>query len=153
MTSQPQDDPEIVARMKAHREAQRKASLEGMTVAQRLMRAAALRTTTIYIPDDTEEGIGIEIYTPTRADLDTLLRLSAEARAAGLGGDGDLERQIADKLYQMFAGFCVDPSLDVEFWRQGNYSMGDLMALQDALIETTLELRGEARKFRAKSRR
>ncbi len=153
MTNQPQDDPEIVARMNAHREAQRKASLEGMTVAQRLMRAAALRTTTIYVPDDTEEGIGIEVYVPTRADLDTLLRINAEIRKAGIRGDGDQERQLTDELYQMFAALCVDPSLNVDFWREGNYSMGEFMALQDALIETTLELRGEARKFRAKQRR
>ena len=151
--SQPQDDREIAARMKAHREAQRKASTEGMTVAQRLMRASALRTSTIRIPDGTEEGIGIEVYVPTRADLDTILKLTADVQKAALRGDGAQERQLTDDLYQVFAGLCVDPSLDIEFWRAGNYSMGEFLAIQDGLFETTLTLRDEARRFRAQSRR
>ncbi len=151
--SQPQDDPEIAARMKAHREAQRKASTEGMTVAQRLMRAAALRTATIRVPDGTEEGIGIEVYVPTRADLDTILKLTADIQKAARQGNSAQERQLTDNLYQMFAGLCVDPSLDVEFWRAGNYSMGEFLAIQDGLFETTLTLRDEARRFRAQSRR
>jgi hypothetical protein len=151
--SQPQDDPEIAARMKAHREAQRKASTEGMTVAQRLLRAAALRTTTIRIPDSTEEGIGIEVYVPTRTDLDTILKLTADIQKAARRGDGAQERQLTDDLYQMFAGLCVDPSLDIEFWRAGNYSMGEFLALQDGLFETALTLRDEARRFRTQSRR
>lgn len=151
--SQPQDDPEIAARMKAHREAQRKASTEGMTVAQRLMRAAALRTTTIRVPDGTDEGIGIEVYVPTRTDLDTILKLGADIQKAARRGDGAQERQLTDDLYQVFAGLCVDPSLDIEFWRAGNYSMGEFLAIQDGLFETSLTLRDEARRFRAQSRR
>ena len=151
--SQPQDDPEIAARMKAHREAQRKASTEGMTVAQRLLRAAALRTTTIRIPDSTEEGIGIEVYVPTRADLDTILKLTADIQKAARRGDGAQERQLTDDLYQVFAGLCADPSLDIEFWRAGNYSMGEFLAIQDGLFETTRTLRDEARRFRSQSRR
>ena len=139
--------------MKAHREAQRKASTEGMTVAQRLLRAAALRTTTIRIPDSTEEGIGIEVYVPTRTDLDTILKLTADIQKAARRGDGAQERQLTDDLYQMFAGLCVDPSLDIEFWRAGNYNMGEFLALQDGLFETTLTLRDEARRFRTQSRR
>ena len=151
--SQPQDDPEIAARMKAHREAQRKASTEGMTVAQRLMRASALRTTTIRVPDGTDEGIGIEVYVPSRADLDGILKLGADIQKAARRGDGAQERQLTDDLYQVFAGLCVDPSLDIEFWRAGNYSMGEFLAIQDGLFETTLTLRDEARRFRAQSRR
>ena len=151
--SQPQDDPEIAARMRAHREAQRKASTEGMTVAQRLMRAAALRTTTIRVPDGTDEGIGIEVYVPSRADLDGILKLGADIQKAARRGDGAQERQLTDDLYQVFAGLCVDPSLDIEFWRAGDYSMGEFLAIQDGLFETTLTLRDEARRFRAQSRR
>jgi len=117
------------------------------------MRAAALRTATIRIPDGTEEGIGIEVYVPSRADLDTILKLTADIQKAARRGDGAQERQLTDDLYQVFAGLCVDPSLDIEFWRAGNYSMGEFLAIQDGLFETTLTLRDEARRFRAQSRR
>lgn len=153
MSQQPQDDPEIAARMQAHREAQRKASVEGMTVAQRLMRAAALRTVTISLPDDTPDGIPVEVYVPTRADLDRILKLTSEVTLAGQRGETAKEAQLVDELYQIFAGLCVDPSLDVEFWRSGQYGMSEYLAIQDGLFETTLELREDARKFRQKSRR
>jgi len=149
----PDDDPGIAARMKAHREAQQKAAVEGMTVAERLMRASSLRTATIAIPDDTPEGIRVEVYVPTRAELDRLSTLIAGIRQAAIKGDtAEVERQ-TDEIYQIYAGLCIDPTLDVEFWRAGNFGLLEYTAIQDGLFELVVPLREEARRFRAKSYR
>ena len=149
----PEDDPGIAARMKAHREAQRKASIEGMTVAERLMRASALRTATIAIPDDTPEGVQVEVYVPTRAELDRISALIAGLRQAAVRGDTAAVERQTDEIYQTYAGLCVDPALDVEFWRSGNFGLLEYTAIQDGLFELVVPLREEARRFRAKSYR
>ena len=149
----PEDDPGIAARMKAHREAQKKAAVVGMTVAERLMRASHLRTATIAIPDDTPEGIPVEVYVPTRAELDQISGLIFGIRQAASRGDTAAVKRQTEEMFEIYAGLCVDPSLDAEFWQAGTTGLMEYTAIQDGLFEMVVPLREEARRFRQKSNR
>lgn len=135
------DDPAIDKRRKERLEKQAAQNAKGMTVADRLTRRAKQQITKVTLSDDLGEFI-IELRQPTRKELDELLKFQREIQ------DPNKTEEASKELYGMLGKLCCDKSLDEQYWREGEYSLSDLMELINKLFEGFIERFKEVQSFR-----
>ena len=135
------EDPEI-AKRKGKRIAKKAAEdAAGLTIADRLTRRAKAQTVSLDLKDDDGE-FSIVMRQPTRAEMDELNRLQEAIK------EESTQDEANDRLCIMLDQLCIDGSLDYQFWMDGNYSMGDLIAIVQKLFESLVERVKAAQSFR-----
>lgn len=114
----------------------------GLTIAERLTRRAKAQTAELPMQDE-DGDFSIIMRQPTRAEMEELQRLHAGIQDEA-AQDGANER-----MCEVLGDLCIDDSLDMAFWQDGDYSMIDLFAVVQKLFEVLVEQVKAAQSFRA----
>lgn len=137
------DDPDIQKRKTNRLQKQAMENAKGATIADRLTRHAATQMVNLTFTDNEGDFI-IELRSPTRKELDKLLKLQNALQ------DTEKQEKSSIELYTLLDDLCQDPSLDFDFWNEGNYSMEDFIQVFTKLFQEYTDQVEEVENFRQK---
>jgi hypothetical protein len=130
-STKPPKKGSISSRRKQILEEHENQKLENLTIAERLTRRAQRKTTSITLEDD-EGTFTIEMFQPTRKELDELLKCQADLQNV------KTQEKAYETLYNLLAELCRDDTLDYDFWKEGAYGLTDLMDIINTLFGNVL---------------
>lgn len=137
-----QDDPKIAERRHGRQVKKAAENAAGLTIAERLTRRAKAQTVELLLEDEGGE-FTIVMRQPTRAEMDELQRMQLAIQEEGTQDEAN------DRLCVLLDQLCIDGSLDYQFWMDGNYGMGDLIAIVQKLFESLVVQVKAAQTFRS----
>lgn len=138
------DDPAIKKRRQQRQKKTAAENTAALSIADRLTRRAHAQI--VELPYEDEDGkFSIEIRTPTRKELDNLLKLQKDLQNTK---DPGLQEKSGEELYQLLGELCQDPSLGYPFWKEGNYSMEDFIEIFTKLFQGYVDQIQEVQSFR-----
>lgn len=120
------------------------------------MRRAHSNTITVFLDD----GLEIEVYTPTDSDVIELLKLQTDIFRAGtsmlkqgvdldsVGSSVDAVADGYDRLNKLLGKLCVDTSLSYEFFASGMISASDKGAIISGIMGAVNQKREMVANFR-----
>ncbi len=153
MTEKPKirgiDVDKFIRDLEQYKEEKRQEILSQLTTKEHLI--LMMYSDTISIPFEHPLG---SFEVEVRANIsDADMRRLIEAVRIIEKGKGDIEKA-SETINQVLAKITVDPELDEEFWRSGEYySTGFAMKILEAVLEKQAEEMEEIQSFRRKRRR
>lgn len=151
------DNPAISAAFHAKMHQDTITVSEYVSVADRLTRRAHEKTFLV----DIDEDLQVEIFTPTDGEYMELVRLQNDMLKLGkrikTAGISDVDQatkafdEVAsgwDRIHELIARLCVDPSLDFEFFQKGMISPEDKQVIVQGIIDQVQGNREKTVSFR-----
>lgn len=130
-----EEDPEVTSRFRSRMKKIRNAEADGLTIADRLMRRAYDQRFIIPFPVEGGAPVPVEVRMPLAAELDELMRLQGDNRAAKTAAE---RRSLNRRICEMLGSLCIDESLDADFFESGALTAPDLHQI---IIEILMENR------------
>lgn len=142
------DDPALSARFRSRMEEIRDTDVKSLTIAERLMRRAFDQKFTIPFPVETGDPIPVEVRMPLAAELEELIRTSANYKTAKTESDRQERNR---RVCEILGSLCIDPSLDAAFFESGAITIPDLNQIVLEVITENRRRTQTARSFRENS--
>lgn len=128
------DDPELNQRAAARKKEAAEKKESNRTLAEQIMLNADAQRIEVDL-----HGIPVMIRAPLSAEV-------AEFQEAALQGN-------SDRFAEMLADFCIDESLDADFFRDGLLTQADARKLAEAITGVDPDMVARLRDFRHEQRR
>lgn len=146
-----QDDPKIAERRQKRQVKKAAEDAAGLTIAERLTRASKDDRINISMTDEDGEFV-LEMREPLSSE-----RIKLRNTVIGFEGRSAQDQEKAESEFaELLADFCVDESLNVDFWINGDYTPSkmkqiivELMGTSEKQIQKAKEII-EAQSFRNK---
>lgn len=141
------DDPSLTQKLTAKVKAGIEDIKTNLSVAERLTRRAKKETVIIEFEDEIGK-FGIEMRLPTAAEQDRMVELDKLMKA----GDPspELVEQATDEIYKTMSSLAIDPSLDYQFFKGGNFLGSDLGILIKSVMQADQDRIKQSANFRKK---
>ena len=141
--------PAVIEAYEKDKQREQKDLEKQLSVRERLMRRVGQTVVEVPFKDDLGE-FKVKCRLLSEYEQRKLVLLGAEITKIETPEDYDKKMGDLKRFLAYPSGVCLDPDLNLEFWKKGNYAMQDMLKIVTEVSKQTGQLVEETRSFRNK---